>query len=94
MDDDQARRLCATENLQRSDLSAIEEVSALVDIIDVDLLKAFDDYSTYGNTSAEKVRLILMKRRSDDANGTDFMSKFTHKIDCIFNGLPKPKELI
>jgi hypothetical protein len=94
VDDDQARRLCATENLQRSDLSAIEEVSALVDIIDVDLLKAFDDYRTYGNTSVERVRFVLMKLRSDDANRTDFMSKFTHKVDCIFNGLPKPKEWI
>jgi|APTNR8051073442_1049403.scaffolds.fasta_scaffold67933_2 hypothetical protein len=35
-----------------------------------------------------------MKRRSDDSNGTKLMSKFTHKIDSIFYGLPKPKEWI
>ncbi len=93
VDDDQARRLCATENLQRSDLSAIEEVSALVDIVDVDLLKAFDDYSSYGNTSAERVRFMLMKLDSDYKNGTDyFRHKFVSKVEAIFNGLPKPKE--
>ena len=59
--------------------------------VDTELLEAFDDYRTYGNTSAERVRLILMKRRSDDAHGTTFVSKFAHKIDCIFSGLPKPK---
>lgn len=59
--DIQARRLCATENLQRSDLSAIEEVSALVDIIDTELLDAFEEYGGYGNTSVERVRFVLMK---------------------------------
>ncbi len=30
-----------------------------------------------------------MKLRADDANGTEFMSKFTHKVQEVFSGLPK-----
>ncbi len=91
--DIQARRLCATENLQRSDLSAIEEVSALVDIVDTELLESFPDYSSYGNTSVERVRFVLMKLDSDRRNGTDFFThKFVGKVEAIFNGLPKPKD--
>lgn len=37
---------------------------------------------------------LLMKLRADDANGTEFMSKFTHKVQEVFSGLPKPKDWI
>lgn len=91
--DNQARRLCATENLQRSDLSAIEEVSALVDIIDTELLDAFEEYSGFGGTSVERVRFVLMKLDSDRRTGTDYFShKFMGKVEAVFSGLPKPKD--
>lgn len=92
--DTQARRLCATENLQRSDLSAIEEVSALVDVVDTELLDAFGlDYADYGNESVARVRFVLMKLDSDYKNDTDyFRHKFMSKVETVFNGLPKPKE--
>lgn len=90
----QARRLCATENLQRSDLSAIEEVSALVDVVDTELLEAFGlEYADYGHESTARVRFVLMKLDSDRRNGTDsFTNKFVGKVEAIFSGLPKPKE--
>jgi len=65
-----------------------------VDIIDTELLDVFDEYRGYGINPIERVRLILMKRRSGVSNGTKFMSKFTHKLDSIFQGLPKSKEWI
>jgi hypothetical protein len=34
---------------------------AAVDIIDTELLDAFEDYSSYGNASVERVRFVLMK---------------------------------
>ena len=38
-DDLQARRISAAENLQREDLSAIEEVEAIVEIVDAELIE-------------------------------------------------------
>lgn len=94
VNDIQARRLCATENLQRSDLSAVEEVAALVDIVDTELLDAFGlEYADFGNCSVHRVRFVLMKLDSDRRNGTDvFTNKFVGKVQSIFASLPKPKE--
>ena len=94
VNDNQARRLCATENLQRSDLSAIEEVSALVDIVDTELLDQFGlEYADYGNSSVARVRFVLMKLDSDRRNETShFTNKFIGKVEAVFSGLPKPKE--
>lgn len=64
-----------------------------MDIIDTELLDAFEEYSGYGNTSVERVRFVLMKLAADKAHGTEyFVNKFVNKIQSIFNGLPKPKE--
>ena len=39
VDDLQARRISAAENLQREDLSAIEEVEAILEIVDAELIE-------------------------------------------------------
>ncbi len=63
-----------------------------MDIIDTELLDAFEEYSGYGNTSVERVRFVLVKLDSDYKNETDyFRHKFVSKIEAVFNGLPKPK---
>lgn len=64
-----------------------------MDIIDTELLDAFEEYSGYGNTSVERVRFVLMKLDSDYKHGTDYFGhKFMSKVESIFNGLPKPKD--
>lgn len=97
VDDLQARRLCATENLQRADLTAIEEVMALVELIDASLLLEFgDEYANIGTLQEPKwrVKTLLMKVKSDRRNGTDYFThKFVRKIEELFSNLPKPKEM-
>lgn len=92
----QARRLCATENLQRADLTALEEIMALAELVDASLMEFSDEYAPLSTTQEPKwrVKTLLMKLRADDANGTDFMSKFAHKVKEVFAGLPKPKDWI
>lgn len=94
-DDLQARRLCAVENLQRADLTAIEEVQALAELIDSELLIEFgDEYTTLSKAQEPKwrVRSLLMAIKADEANGTSkVMHKFVHKTDSVFSSLPKPK---
>lgn len=66
---------------------------AAADIIDTELLDAFEEYSGFGGTSVERVRFVLMKLDSDRRHGTDyFANKFIGKVEAIFSGLPKPKE--
>jgi hypothetical protein len=92
--DRQARRLCAVENLQRSDLTAIEEISALSDVVDADLLEFSDEYAPLAPVQEPKwrVRALLMKLAADKAHGTEyFVNNFVNKVEEIFSGLPKPK---
>lgn len=95
VNDLQARRLCATENLQRADLTAVEEIMALAELVDASLMIEFDKaYSTIGNVQEPKwrVRTLLMKLDSDNKHGTDYFgNKFVPKVETLFAGLPKPK---
>ena len=95
VDDLQARRLCATENLQRADLTSLEEVMALCELVDASLLEFSEDYAPMATIQEPKwrVRALLTKLDSDRRNGTDFFTnKFVGKVVEIFSGLPKPKE--
>lgn len=96
VDDLQARRLCATENLQRADLTAIEEVMALAELIDAELTLAFgDEYRAFSKIDEPKWRVkgLLTAIESDRKNSTEHVSdKFIAKTDAVFSGLPKPKE--
>ena len=92
----QARRLCATENLQRSDLTPIEEVMALAELIDAELLMTFgDEYLAYSRLDEPRWRVkgLLTAMESDRRNGTEKVTdKFVGKVDSVFVGLPKPKD--
>jgi hypothetical protein len=97
VDDHAARRMCATENMQRDDLSAIEEVEAKVEIIDAE----FGDDSEYialGSTAGERVRRLLGRLHSTEWNDSvsdaamSFRHKFMSKVESVFSGLPKPVE--
>lgn len=88
----QARRMCAAENLQRQDLSDIETVEAIVEMVDAELLD-IEDYLLFGNIPMERVRRLLSKLNADYANCTEhFIHKFMYKIETIFSNLPKPTE--
>jgi N6-adenosine-specific RNA methylase IME4 len=94
-DDMSARRLCAAENLQRDDLSAIEEVGAIVEMVDAELI-GDAEYDALGETPEERVKGLLGRLHSAYANDSlsksalDFRHKFMSKTETIFSGLPKP----
>ena len=98
VNDLQARRLCATENIQRADLTPLEEIKALAELVDASLLlECGDEYEKLSPLQEPRwrVKMFLMKLESDRKNGTDyFSSKFTAKVKTIFDGLPKPKDWI
>ncbi len=60
VDDLQARRISAAENLLRQDLSAIESFEATIEIIDVEMGKD-PEYLTVGKTPLERVIKLLSK---------------------------------
>lgn len=95
VNDLQARRLCATENLQRADLTSLEEVLALAELVDASMLEFSGDYAPLSPVQEPKwrVKSVLSKLNSDRANKTNyFIPKFGDKIEEIFSGLPKPKD--
>ena len=59
-DDLQARRISADENLQREDLSAIEEVEGIVEIVDAELIED-KEYASIGKNPAERVKVLMGK---------------------------------
>ncbi len=56
----QARRISAAENLQREDLSAIETIEAVVEIVDAELIEDIE-YLSMGKTPADRVKTLLGK---------------------------------
>jgi DNA modification methylase len=91
----QARRLCATENLQRADLTSLEEVMALCELVDASLMEFSDEYERLSVVQEPKwrVKALLTKLDADRANKTEyFINKFIDKVQEVFSGLPKPKD--
>jgi len=98
-DDMSARRLCAAENLQRDDLSAIEEVGAIVEMVDAELVGGAE-YDALGNSAEERVKGLLgrlaavedSKKRGSEIRdgGMALYNKFVIQTDTIFDSLPKP----
>ena len=72
----EARRWVATENMQRENLSSIEEVDSIVEMLDAELFD-FLDYAGFADNSKLRVKYLLGKLNSDRRNETDF---FTHKF--------------
>lgn len=97
----QARRLCAAENLQRDDLSAVEQVEAIVDMVDAELIED-DEYARTAVTPVDRVKTLLGRMHAVEVNrerGADireealrFVGKFTHKTENVFDNLPRPVE--
>jgi N6-adenosine-specific RNA methylase IME4 len=104
--DIQARRLLASENIQRANLSALEGIEAIAALVDADLLDeatyaalgamVAPDLTTYtalGDTALQRVRQLLVKLDSDRRRGTDHVShKFVGQVERLFARLPKPVE--
>jgi len=59
----EARRMSAAENLQRQDLSAIEMIEAIVEIVDAELTED-KQYAAMGNNPADRVKALLGKLHS------------------------------
>jgi len=99
VNDLQARRMSAAENLQREDLSTIETIEAIVEMIDAELIED-KAYVAAGKTPLDRVKTVL--RKIDSAKrGTErgFISKdvtketsnkFVRRIEKIFKSLPNP----
>jgi hypothetical protein len=101
VDDLQARRISAAENLLREDLSALEFIEATIEIIDVEMGKE-PEYLTVGKTPLERVHKLLSKldsiRRSKERGSVvletekDLSYKYVGQVESIFKNLPKPLE--
>ncbi len=101
VNDLQARRISAAENLQREDLSAIETIEAIVEIVDAELIEDIE-YLSMGKTPADRVKTLLGKldsvRRSKELGyevGTQARltsHKFVGSGEQIFKNVPKSLE--
>ena len=88
----EARRVVAAENMQRDNPSAIEEVEAIIGMVDAELYDN-EEYVGFGETDVLRVKFLLTKLDSDYKNNTDkFRHKFMSKIESIFSQLPRKKE--
>ena len=98
-DDLKARRVAATENLQREDLSAIETVEYIVDIVDAELI-GDEEYASMGRNSADRVKTLLENLKASHRsiergfNPNNELKHTTHKfmrhVEKVFKNLPKP----
>jgi ParB-like nuclease family protein/DNA N-6-adenine-methyltransferase Dam len=88
----QARRMCAAENMQRQDLGAVEEVYAITELIDAEMIED-DTYSLSAETPTDRVKWLLRSLDSGHNGGeTTFFYKFVEKVESIFDSLPRPRE--
>jgi len=88
----EARRVVAAENMQRDNPSAIEEVEAIIGMVDAELFKNAE-YVEFADTPQKRVKYLLGKLDSDRRNNTEFFThKFMGKIESIFTQLPRKKE--
>jgi len=60
VNDLQARRMSAVENLKREDLSAIEKIETIVEIVDAELIED-KEYLSMGDNPADRVKTLLGK---------------------------------
>jgi hypothetical protein len=93
--------MSAAENLQREDLSTIETIEAVVEIIDAELIED-KEYAAMGKTPADQAKTLLGKLRSIEnsksrgsevsKNSELLLRKFAQQVEKIFQNLPKPLE--
>ena len=94
VDDVTARRRCASENLQRQDLSHIEEVGAIVEMVDAEMIDD-DEYRALGDDPEKRVGVLLKNMHAEEKQKSrgvaqEDVGKFTDKVDAIFANLPRP----
>ncbi|OPX41115.1 MAG: hypothetical protein B1H13_03870 [Desulfobacteraceae bacterium 4484_190.3] len=97
----EARRMSTAENLQREDLSAIETIEAIVEIVDAELIED-KQYAAIGKNPADRVKTLLGKldsvRRSQERGSSvskqskSLSHKFMGQVEKIFKNFPKPLE--
>jgi hypothetical protein len=100
----QARRIAADENFQREDLTAIETVEAIVNLVDADLIEDSEliedkQYASMGKNPADRLRTLLVKldtiRRSEKRGSTftnqtrRLSNKFIGQVEEVFASIPK-----
>ena len=89
VDDFIARKIVLSENIQREDLTPIEEIYAFADYVDMLMCKN-EEYAKIDKPPIERLAWVLMKMHSDTVNKTDFMNNFVHKTENSFASLPRP----
>lgn len=90
VDDFMARKIVLSENVQREDLTPIEEIHAFADYVDMLMCKD-EKYAQIRKPPIERLAWVLMKIDSDIKNNTNyFRDKFIPKIESAFVSLPKP----
>jgi hypothetical protein len=101
VDDLQARRISAAENIQREGFSALETIEAIVEIVDAHLIED-TEYAAMGDTPEIRVHCLLGKMNavinnqhkqsqiSDDR--LQQVHKFVNPVEKIFKKLPKRLE--
>jgi len=97
----QARRISAAENLQCEDLSAIETIEAVVEIVDAELIED-KEYASMGKNPADRVKALLGRlhsitisknRGSKISKKAELLfNKFVKQVEKNFRNLPKPLE--
>ncbi|MBF0453118.1 MAG: ParB/RepB/Spo0J family partition protein, partial [Candidatus Magnetomorum sp.] len=101
VNDLQARRISAAENIQRENLSSIESIEAIVEIVDAHLIED-TEYAAMGNDPINRVNTLLGKLNSvvnnQNKNATisdhrmQQVHKFMNPVQQIFKNLPKRLE--
>ncbi|MGD9158549.1 MAG: ParB/RepB/Spo0J family partition protein [Desulfobacteraceae bacterium] len=94
----EARRMCAAENLQRENLSVIETIETIVDLVDSELC-GDKVYDSMGESAILRLKNLLAKldsirssrdrgsKVSDESNL--LFHKFMEQVENIFKKLPK-----
>jgi len=97
----ETHRISAAENLQRQDLSAIETIEGIVELVDAELIED-KEYAAMGKKPADRVKALLGKLHSItnskirgskvSKEAASLLRKFAQQVEKIFKNLPKPLE--
>jgi hypothetical protein len=92
VDDFKARKIVLSENIQRVDLTPIEEINAFAEWVDV-LMCEDTQYAKIDKPPVERLSWVLMKLNNADRRGENTVSNnFIRQIESAFSSLPRPVE--